>query len=122
MLMMCVCTCAAVAVNLDVFLFRASIEHTEIKLLDKDLTFYIPSPPLSLFSSPLIPIICQGVVGREPFPLPAVPAPACIDTESYYEEAQPYEETFNGKDTCFTWTQYSQQGPDEGLLGSTLDY
>lgn len=35
---------------------------------------------------------------REPFPLPALPAPACTDTsESYYEEAQPYEETFNGK-------------------------
>lgn len=38
------------------------------------------------------------MVAREPFPLPAIPAPACIDTsESYYEEAQPYEETVNGK-------------------------
>ncbi|KAA8581542.1 hypothetical protein FQN60_003123 [Etheostoma spectabile] len=49
-------------------------------------------------------ILCtniRGMVGREPFPLPAVPAPACIDTsESYYEEAQPYEEAFNDLD-CF---------------------
>ncbi|MEQ2177728.1 hypothetical protein GOODEAATRI_006595 [Goodea atripinnis] len=38
----------------------------------------------------------EGVVGREPFPLPPVPAPACIEpSESYYEEAQPYEETVN---------------------------
>ncbi|KAK5850881.1 hypothetical protein PBY51_001719 [Eleginops maclovinus] len=43
----------------------------------------------------------RGVVSREPFPLPPVPAPACLDTsESYYEEAQPYEETFNDLD-CF---------------------
>lgn len=127
MLMICVCMCAAVSINLDIFLFGAFIEHTEIKLLDKDVAFYIPSS-LSLFSPSSFshpPLICQGVVGREPFPLPAVPGPACIDTESYYEEAQPYEETFNGKKTCFTWTQlwiFTQQGPAEGLLGSVLDY
>lgn len=45
-------------------------------------------------------LISQGIVGREPFPLPAVPAPGCLDTsESYYEEAQPYEETINGKNS-----------------------
>ncbi|XP_033467779.1 actin filament-associated protein 1-like 2 isoform X1 [Epinephelus lanceolatus] len=50
---------------------------------------------------PDLPPPRAGMVGREPFPLPAVPAPACIDTsESYYEEAQPYEETFNDLD-CF---------------------
>ena len=49
--------------------------------------------PLSLFSP-----FRQGVVGREPFPLPSTPAHACIDpSESYYEEAQPYGEAFNGK-------------------------
>lgn len=48
----------------------------------------------------LFSLISQGVVAREPFPLPAVPAPSCIDTsESYYEEAQPYGETFNGEKT-----------------------
>ncbi|XP_047232615.1 actin filament-associated protein 1-like 2 isoform X4 [Girardinichthys multiradiatus] len=47
-------------------------------------------PPRTTF------LVCQGVVGREPFPLPPVPAPACIEpSESYYEEAQPYEETVN---------------------------
>lgn len=49
MLMMCACMCVTVAVNLDIFLFRAFTERTDIKLLDKDVTFYIPSP-LSLFS------------------------------------------------------------------------
>ncbi|XP_044193848.1 actin filament-associated protein 1-like 2 isoform X1 [Thunnus albacares] len=59
---------------------------------------YVPVPQKSL---PDLPPPRTGVVGREPFPLPAIPAPACIDTsESYYEEAQPYEETVNDLD-CF---------------------
>ncbi|XP_029311861.1 actin filament-associated protein 1-like 2 isoform X2 [Cottoperca gobio] len=59
---------------------------------------FVPVPQKSL---PDLPPPRAGLVGREPFPLPAVPAPACIDTsESYYEEAQPYEETFNDLD-CF---------------------
>ncbi|XP_051274492.1 actin filament-associated protein 1-like 2 isoform X2 [Dicentrarchus labrax] len=54
---------------------------------------YVPVPQKSL---PDLPPPRTGVVGREPFPLPVIPAPACIDTsESYYEEAQPYEETLN---------------------------
>ncbi|XP_075948994.1 actin filament-associated protein 1-like 2 [Anarhichas minor] len=54
---------------------------------------YVPVPQKSL---PNLPPARAGMMGREPFPLPAVAAPACIDTsESYYEEAQPYEETFN---------------------------
>ncbi|XP_078134926.1 actin filament-associated protein 1-like 2 isoform X2 [Sander vitreus] len=54
---------------------------------------YVPVPQKSL---PALPPPRAGVVCREPFPLPAVPTPACIDTsESYYEEAQPYEEAFN---------------------------
>lgn len=54
---------------------------------------YVPVPQKSL---PNLPPPRAGVIGREPFPLPAVPAPACTDnSESYYEEAQPYEETFN---------------------------
>ncbi|XP_038591697.1 actin filament-associated protein 1-like 2 isoform X1 [Micropterus salmoides] len=59
---------------------------------------YIPVPQKSL---PDLPPPRTGVVGREPFPLPALPSPACVDTsESYYEEAQPYEEAFNDLD-CF---------------------
>ncbi|XP_034414916.1 actin filament-associated protein 1-like 2 isoform X1 [Cyclopterus lumpus] len=54
---------------------------------------YVPVPQKSL---PDLPPPRVGVLCREPFPLPTVPAPACTDTsESYYEEAQPYEETFN---------------------------
>ncbi|XP_067344342.1 actin filament-associated protein 1-like 2 isoform X2 [Channa argus] len=57
---------------------------------------HVPVPQKSL---PDLPPPRAGVVDREPFPLPAVPAPACIDTsESYYEEAQPYEETINDLD------------------------
>ncbi|XP_051530630.1 actin filament-associated protein 1-like 2 isoform X2 [Myxocyprinus asiaticus] len=34
-------------------------------------------------------------LGREPFPLPPTPAPASIESEGYYEEAQPYDSTIN---------------------------
>lgn len=55
-----------------------------------DLLLYLTFPP--------VPVLPQGLVGHEPLPLPAAPVPACIDaSESYYEEAQPYGETFNGK-------------------------
>ncbi|XP_077959640.1 actin filament-associated protein 1-like 2 isoform X2 [Gasterosteus aculeatus] len=58
----------------------------------------VPVPQKSL---PNLPPPRAGAMCREPFPLPALPAPACTDTsESYYEEAQPYEETFNDLD-CF---------------------
>ncbi|XP_016517381.1 actin filament-associated protein 1-like 2 isoform X3 [Poecilia formosa] len=54
---------------------------------------FVPVPQKNL---PDLPPPRTGVVGREPFPLPPIPAPACIDpSESYYEEAQPYEETTN---------------------------
>ncbi|XP_027885427.1 actin filament-associated protein 1-like 2 isoform X7 [Xiphophorus couchianus] len=60
---------------------------------------FVPVPQKSLPDLPpprTISLVCQGVVGREPFPLPPVPVQACIDpSESYYEEAQPYEETTN---------------------------
>lgn len=49
-------------------------------------------------------------MGREPFPLPGVPAPARIDlSESYYEEAQPYEETVNGKRFSSSSVVYKQK-------------
>ncbi|XP_047464894.1 actin filament-associated protein 1-like 2 isoform X2 [Mugil cephalus] len=54
---------------------------------------HVPVPQKSL---PDLPPPRTGVVGREPFPLPALPCPSpiCVDnSESYYEEAQPYEET-----------------------------
>lgn len=46
----------------------------------------------------LVLVLSQGLVGHEPVPFPATPVPACNDaSESYYEEAQPYGEPFNGK-------------------------
>lgn len=46
----------------------------------------------------LVLVLSQGLVGHEPVPYPATPVPACNDpSESYYEEAQPYGEPFNGK-------------------------
>uniref|UniRef100_A0A1A8K3U5 Actin filament-associated protein 1-like 2 n=2 Tax=Nothobranchius kuhntae TaxID=321403 RepID=A0A1A8K3U5_NOTKU len=51
---------------------------------------------------------------REPFPLPAVPAPApaCIDfSEGYYEEAQPYEEADNddGEAVSSSYESYDEE-------------
>ncbi|XP_028286897.1 actin filament-associated protein 1-like 2 [Parambassis ranga] len=67
-------------------------------LLNGKAAKHLPVPQKNL---PDLPPPRTGVVGREPFPLPVTPAPACIDTsESYYEEAQPYEETINDLD-CF---------------------
>ncbi|XP_065805678.1 actin filament-associated protein 1-like 2 isoform X3 [Labrus bergylta] len=58
---------------------------------------YVPVPQKSL---PELPPPRTGMVCREPFPLPSVPALYSDNTESYYEEAQPYEETLNDLD-CF---------------------
>uniref|UniRef100_A0A3B3CWF3 Actin filament-associated protein 1-like 2 n=1 Tax=Oryzias melastigma TaxID=30732 RepID=A0A3B3CWF3_ORYME len=49
---------------------------------------HVPVPQKCL---PDLPPPRVGMVSREPFPLPAIPSPAT--GESYYEEAQPYEET-----------------------------
>uniref|UniRef100_A0A8C6LTV9 Actin filament-associated protein 1-like 2 n=1 Tax=Nothobranchius furzeri TaxID=105023 RepID=A0A8C6LTV9_NOTFU len=51
---------------------------------------------------------------REPFPLPAVPAPApaCIDlSDGYYEEAQPYEEADNddGEAVSSSYESYDEE-------------
>ncbi|XP_071319725.1 actin filament-associated protein 1-like 2 isoform X1 [Trachinotus anak] len=74
----------------------------------------VPVPQKSL---PDLPPPRTGVVGREPFPLPAVPAPACIDTsESYYEEAQPYEETINddGEVVSSSYESYDEEEVTRG--------
>lgn len=51
---------------------------------------------LTLLMLALVLVLSQGLVGHEPVPFPITPVPACND-ESYYEEAQPYGEPFNGK-------------------------
>lgn len=66
---------------------------------------------------PDLPPPRTGVVGREPFPLPPVPGPACIDTtDSYYEEAQPYEEAFNddGEAVSSSYESYDEEEVTRG--------
>ncbi|KAG8008702.1 Actin filament-associated protein 1-like 2, partial [Nibea albiflora] len=68
-------------------------------------------------SLPDLPPPRAGVAGREPFPLPALPSPACIDpSESYYEEAQPYEETFNddGEAVSSSYESYDEEEVTRG--------
>uniref|UniRef100_A0A3P8THS8 Actin filament-associated protein 1-like 2 n=1 Tax=Amphiprion percula TaxID=161767 RepID=A0A3P8THS8_AMPPE len=75
---------------------------------------YVPVPQKSL---PDLPPPRTGVVGREPFPLPAVPPLACLDTsESYYEEAQPYEETVNddGEAVSSSYESYDEEEVTRG--------
>ncbi|KAM6897025.1 actin filament-associated protein 1-like 2 [Xenentodon cancila] len=75
---------------------------------------YVPVPQKSL---PDLPPPRKGVVCREPFPLPAVPAPASFDySESYYEEAQPYEETANddGEAVSSSYESYDEEEVTRG--------
>ncbi|XP_030631035.1 actin filament-associated protein 1-like 2 [Chanos chanos] len=54
---------------------------------------HVSAPQKSL---PDLPTARTSVAGREPFPLPPVPAPAFLESpEGYYEEAQPYDLTLN---------------------------
>ncbi|XP_040922772.1 actin filament-associated protein 1-like 2 isoform X2 [Toxotes jaculatrix] len=73
--------------------------------------------PVPQKSLPDLPPPRTSVVGREPFPLPAIPSPACIDTsESYYEEAQPYEETVNddGEVVSSSYESYDEEEVTRG--------
>ncbi|KAM9426463.1 actin filament-associated protein 1-like 2 isoform 2-T2 [Pholidichthys leucotaenia] len=75
---------------------------------------FVPAPQKSL---PDLPPPRTGVVGREPFPLPPVPVPACADpSESYYEEAQPYEETANddGEAVSSSYESYDEEEVSRG--------
>ncbi|XP_041671198.1 actin filament-associated protein 1-like 2 isoform X2 [Cheilinus undulatus] len=67
--------------------------------------------PLRIFPEPPPPRS-----GREPFPLPPVPVPSAENTESYYEEAQPYEETFNddGEAVSSSYESYDEEEVTRG--------
>ncbi|XP_061611479.1 actin filament-associated protein 1-like 2 [Phyllopteryx taeniolatus] len=70
---------------------------------------HAPVPQKSL---PNLPPPRTGAVTREPFPLPVVQAPTCSDiSESYYEEAQPYEETVNddGEAVSSSYESYDEE-------------
>ncbi|XP_056152984.1 actin filament-associated protein 1-like 2 isoform X2 [Lampris incognitus] len=59
----------------------------------------------------------KSLVGREPFPLPSIPAPTCMDSvEGYYEEAQPYEETANddGEAVSSSYESYDEEEVTRG--------
>ncbi|XP_030610643.1 actin filament-associated protein 1-like 2 isoform X1 [Archocentrus centrarchus] len=74
----------------------------------------VPVPQKNL---PDLPPPRTGVVGREPFSFPPVPTPACIDSsESYYEEAQPYEETVNddGEAVSSSYESYDEEEVTRG--------
>ncbi|XP_053269916.1 actin filament-associated protein 1-like 2 isoform X2 [Pleuronectes platessa] len=76
----------------------------------------VPVPQKSL---PDLPPPRSCVVGREPFPLPAVPSLATIDTsESYYEEAQPYEETVNDDGEVIS-SSYESYDEEEVIRGKS---
>ncbi|XP_077358381.1 actin filament-associated protein 1-like 2 isoform X1 [Festucalex cinctus] len=70
---------------------------------------HAPVPQKSL---PNLPPPRTGPVTREPFPLPVVQVPACSEaSESYYEEAQPYEETVNddGEAVSSSYESYDEE-------------
>ncbi|XP_011604547.1 actin filament-associated protein 1-like 2 isoform X1 [Takifugu rubripes] len=80
---------------------------------------HVPVPQKSL---PELPPPRTGLVGHEPLPLPAAPVPACIDaSESYYEEAQPYGETFNddGEAVSSSYESYDEEEVTRGKSPST---
>ncbi|XP_058262476.1 actin filament-associated protein 1-like 2 [Hemibagrus wyckioides] len=58
-------------------------------------------------------------IRREPFSLPPVPAPACMDSpESYYEEAQPYDSTINDDGDAVS-SSYESYDEEEVLKGKS---
>uniref|UniRef100_A0A3Q0RUN0 Actin filament-associated protein 1-like 2 n=1 Tax=Amphilophus citrinellus TaxID=61819 RepID=A0A3Q0RUN0_AMPCI len=68
----------------------------------------VPVPQKNL---PDLPPPRTGVVGREPFSFPPVPTPACIDSsESYYEEAQPYD----GEAVSSSYESYDEEEVTRG--------
>uniref|UniRef100_A0A3Q3X0N7 PH domain-containing protein n=1 Tax=Mola mola TaxID=94237 RepID=A0A3Q3X0N7_MOLML len=55
--------------------------------------------------------VIVGLVSQEPFPLLPIPAPTCTDTsESYYEEAQPYD----GEAVSSSYESYDEEDVSRG--------
>lgn len=83
---------------------------------------HVPAPQKSL---PDLPPPRTGVVNREPFPLPVGPAPACLEPqESYYEEAQPYEETTHddGEAVSSSYESYDEEEVTKGKSPSSAQH
>ncbi|XP_054624112.1 actin filament-associated protein 1-like 2 [Dunckerocampus dactyliophorus] len=80
---------------------------------------HAPVPQKSL---PNLPPPRTGVLTREPFPLPVVPAQNTLETsESYYEEAQPYEETIN-EDGEAVSSSYESYDEEEVMRGKSAQH
>ncbi|XP_077595621.1 actin filament-associated protein 1-like 2 [Stigmatopora nigra] len=76
---------------------------------------HAPVPQKSL---PDLPPPRTDPMTREPFPLPNVQAPCCSEaSESYYEEAQPYEETVNddGEAVSSSYESYDEEEAASGV-------
>ncbi|XP_072311851.1 actin filament-associated protein 1-like 2 isoform X2 [Eucyclogobius newberryi] len=74
---------------------------------------FTPVPQKNL---PELPPPRTGVMGREPFPLPLLPVSAPDTSESYYEEAQPYEEAVNddGEAVSSSYESYDEEEVSKG--------
>ncbi|XP_061911633.1 actin filament-associated protein 1-like 2 isoform X1 [Entelurus aequoreus] len=75
---------------------------------------HAPVPQKSL---PNLPPPRMSALTREPFPLPVVPAQNSLEmSESYYEEAQPYEETVNedGEAVSSSYESYDEEEVTRG--------
>lgn len=78
---------------------------------------FSPVPQKNL---PELPPPRTCVLGREPFPLPPAPSPAIDASESYYEEAQPYEEAVNddGEALSSSYESYDEEEVTKGKCSS----
>ncbi|XP_037134620.1 actin filament-associated protein 1-like 2 [Syngnathus acus] len=79
---------------------------------------HAPVPQKSL---PNLPPPRTSAVTREPFPLPLVQTATCSDaSESYYEEAQPYEETVNDDGEAVSSSYESYDEDEAATRGKSL--
>ncbi|KAA0725079.1 Actin filament-associated protein 1-like 2 [Triplophysa tibetana] len=74
--------------------------------------------PISVKNPPEPPPPRSSNIGREPFPLPPTPAPASLETEGYYEEAQPYDSTIN-EDIEAVSSSYESYDEEEAAKGKS---
>lgn len=74
--------------------------------------------PIPVKNPPEPPPLRSFNIGREPFPLPPTPAPASLDTEGYYEEAQPYDSTMN-EDIEAVSSSYESYDEEEVIKGKS---
>ncbi|XP_047673463.1 actin filament-associated protein 1-like 2 isoform X3 [Tachysurus fulvidraco] len=83
---------------------------------NEGMGMHVCAPQKSL---PELPPPRTPVLRRDPFSLPPVPAPACIDSpESYYEEAQPYDSAINDDGDAVS-SSYESYDEEEVMKGKS---